>query len=86
MNPIGAYVNIEFDDGEQVDGYYISFGTYREDEEDADEGLADNWGVPDSRIFYYAPEGEAELIELMKPNKWNDFKVLSYELAYEVSQ
>jgi hypothetical protein len=84
MNPIGAYCNIEFDDGDIVDGYYISFGTYREDHEDPDAGIADNWGVPDERIFYYAPEGEAELIELMKPNKWNDFKILSYELVGEV--
>lgn len=83
MSAIGAYVNIEFNDGELVDGYYISFGTYRDDDEHEGE-IYDNFGVPDSRIFYYAPEGEAELIELMKPNKWNDFRVLSYELTEEV--
>lgn len=80
-NPIGAYCNIEFDDGEQVDGYYISFGTYRDDDENEGE-ILDNFGVADSRIFYYAPEGEAELIELMKPNKWNDFKILFYTLEH----
>lgn len=84
MNPIGAYVNLEFDDGERVDGYYISFGTYREDEEDPDHGIPDNWGVPDSRIFYYAPEGEEELKELMQFNKWNDFRILSYELVEDL--
>lgn len=85
MNPIGAYANIEFDDGDQVDGYYISFGTYRDDDEHEEGEIHDNFGVADSRIFYYAPQGEAELIELMKPNKWNDFRVLSYELTYEVA-
>jgi len=79
--PIGAYCNIEFNDGDIVDGYYISFGTYRDDDFEDGE-IFDNFGVADSRIFYYAPEGEAELIELMKPNKWNDFKILSYSLEY----
>lgn len=80
--PIGAYANIEFDDGEQIDGYYISFGTYRDDDYSPNGEIFDNFGVADSRIFYYAPEGESELIELMKPNKWNDFKILSYSLEY----
>lgn len=80
-DPIGAYVNIEFDDGQRVDGYYISFGTYQVDDSDDGE-IFDNFGVSDSRIFYYAPEGEAELIELMKPNRWNDFRILSYSLEY----
>lgn len=80
-DPIGAYVNIEFDDGQIVDGYYISFGTYRGDDFEDGE-IFDNFGVADSCIFYYAPEGEAELIELMKPNEWNDFRVLSYSLEY----
>lgn len=79
--PIGATANILFDDGDRVDGYYISFGTYRDDDEHGGE-IVDNFGVPDSKIFYYAPEGEAELIELMKPNKWNDFQILSYELEF----
>lgn len=80
-NPIGAYCSIEFDDGDRVDGYYFSFGTYEADTNSEGE-IFDNFGIPDSRIFYYAPEGEAELIELMKPNKWNDFKILSYTLEY----
>jgi hypothetical protein len=80
--PIGATANILFDDGVQVDGYYISFGTYRDDDEHEEGEIHDNFGVPDSSIFYYAPEGEAELIELMKDNPRNDFKILSYELEY----
>jgi hypothetical protein len=81
--PIGAYACIEFkDDNSIVDGYYISFGTYADDtQEDAE--IFDTYGVPDTRIFYYAPQGEAELIELMSDNCYNDFKILSYELEYK---
>lgn len=83
MKPIGAYCNILFDDGDRVDGYYISFS----DVPDCDDGkldvILDQYGVNDDRIFYYAPEGEAELIELSKPNPRNDFQVLSYELEYD---
>lgn len=76
----GAWVNLEFDDGARVDGYYISFGTYRDDDEHEDGVIVDNFGVPDDKIFYYCPGGEEELKELMEPNKWHDFRVLSYEL------
>jgi hypothetical protein len=77
---IGAYCNILFSDGDRVDGYYISFGEY----EDGDAlELYDNFGVSDTKIFYYAPSGEAELLELMKDNPYNDFKILSYELEYK---
>ena len=85
MSPIGAYACIYFkDDGQEVDGYYISFGTYRDDDEHQEGEIFDNFGVADSRIFYYAPEGEAELVELMKDNPHNDFKILSYELEYSL--
>jgi hypothetical protein len=72
-----------FDDGDRVDGYYVSFSeppTIYEEEEGVP---VDAFGVPDHRIFYYAPEGEAELIELSKANPRNDFQVLSYELEYD---
>lgn len=82
--PIGAYACILFkDDGEEVDGYYISFGTYADDTHEEDVEIFDTYGIPDSRIFYYAPQGEAELIELMSDNCYNDFKILSYELEYK---
>ena len=82
-NAIGAYCSIQFkDDGQEVEGYYISFGTYRDDDYHEEGEIFDNFGVPDSRIFYYAPEGEAELLELMKNNPHNDFKILSYELEH----
>lgn len=76
MIPIGAHCNILFDDGDEIEGYYISFGEYE------DEAMTDSYGVQDDRIFYYAPNGEAELLELMKDNGNNDFKILSYELEY----
>ncbi len=82
-NPIGAYCSILFkDDGQTVDGYYVSFGTYRDDDFNDNSPIFDNFGVSDDRIFYYAPEGEAELFELMQENPYNDFKILSYELEY----
>jgi hypothetical protein len=83
MSAIGAYVSILFkDDSQQVDGYYISFGTYRDDDYSNDEEIFDNFGVADSKIFYYAPQGEGELMELMQNNPHNDFKILSYDLEY----
>lgn len=81
--PIGAYCNILFDDGDRVDGYYISFGEMMDDDDAEVLELYDCYGVADSRIFYYAPEGEAELKRLMEDNPHNDFKILSYELEYK---
>jgi len=82
--PIGAYVNILFDDGDTVDGYYISFGECQDDDDDAETlEIYDTFGVLDTRIFYYAPAKETELVELMKDNPCNDFKILSYELEYK---
>ena len=72
--PVGASCVVEFDDGDIVDGYYFSFGDYKEETE------TDSYGVNDDRIFYYCDGGEAELIELMRSEQ--DFKILSYELEY----
>lgn len=84
MTPIGAYCNILFDDGDQVDGYYISFSEPPSFEEDENpEGMADKWGINDDYIFYYAPNGEIELKTLSQNNLNNDFKILSYELEYK---
>ncbi len=84
MKPIGAYCNILFDDGDRVDGYYISCSESPDfDEYDNEDVPKDAFGVNDDRIFYYAPDGEAELIELSKPNPRNDFQVVSYELEYD---
>jgi hypothetical protein len=81
--PIGAVCNILFDDGQRVDGYYISFSEPPNfDEYDNEDVPKDAFGVPDDRIFYYTPDGEAMLIELMKDNPYNDFKILSYELEH----
>lgn len=84
MKPIGAYCNIKFDDGDEVDGYYISFSEPPSFEEDENpEGMTDKYGVNDDHIFYYAPDGEAELKTLSEPNPRNDFQILSYELEYQ---
>jgi hypothetical protein len=80
--PIGAVCNILFDDGDRVDGYYISFSEPPEFDDDNEDYPNDAFGVPDNSIFYYCPDGEAELIELMKDNPRNDFKILSYELEH----
>ena len=84
MKPIGAYCNILFDDGDRVDGYYISFSEPPDfDSYDNEDVPVDAFGVHDDRIFYYTPDGEAMLIELSKPNPCNDFQVISYELEYD---
>jgi len=81
--PIGAVCNILFDDGDRVDGYYISFSEPPDfDAYDNEDVPKDAFGVPDDKIFYYAPDGEAMLIELMKDNPRNDFKILSYKLEH----
>jgi hypothetical protein len=85
-NPIGAYATIQYsDEKEPIENYYFSFGDAGIDYEN-DEGQDwgnDSHGVPDTHIFYYCNSGEPELKELMEDGN-NDFKVLSYELIYEL--
>jgi hypothetical protein len=85
-NPIGAYASVLFlGDIDPVDGYYFSFGDAGIDYEN-DEGQDwgnDSHGVPDTHIFYYCNGGEYEMKSLMVDGA-QDFKVLSYELVYEM--
>jgi hypothetical protein len=75
--PIGAHVNIKWTyDDEEVDGYYISFGEYDED----NAPYCDSYGVSDDRIFFYC-DGEHALKSYMTKGV-EDFVVLSYELEY----
>ena len=75
MKVIGATATIQFNDSDTpLEGAYFSFGG------DSYENEADSFGVPDSRIFYFA-EDESEMKALMQEGV-NDFKVLSYELEY----
>jgi len=75
--PIGAHVNIKWTyDDEEIDGYYISFGEYDED----NEPDCDSFGVPDNSIFFYC-DGEHALKSYMTRGV-EDFVVLSYELEY----
>jgi hypothetical protein len=86
-NPIGAYASVLFHgDIDPVDSYYFSFGDAGIDYEN-DTGCDwgnDSHGVPDTHIFYYCNGGEDEMKSLMAHGVKNDFKVLSYELIYEL--
>jgi len=85
-NPIGAYATIQYrDEANPIENYYFSFGDAGFDYEN-DEGQDwgnDSHGVPDTHIFYYCNGGEEELKSLMLDGA-SDFKVLSYELIYEM--
>jgi hypothetical protein len=77
MKLIGATATILFNDSDTpLEGAYFSFGG------DSYENETDSFGVPDSKIFYFA-EDESEMKALMQQGV-NDFKVLSYELEYAV--
>jgi hypothetical protein len=85
-NPIGAYATIQYrDEANPIENYYFSFGDAGFDYEN-DEGQDwgnDSYGIPDTHIFYYCNRGEEELKSLMLDGN-NDFRVLSYELIYEM--
>jgi hypothetical protein len=85
-NPIGAYATIQYrDETNPIENYYFSFGDAGfdyENDEWQDWGN-DSHGVPDTHIFYYCSGGEEEMKRLMLDDA-NDFKVLSYELIYEM--
>jgi hypothetical protein len=73
MKLIGATATIQFNDSDTpLEGAYFSFGG------DCYENEADEFGVPDSRIFYFV-DGEEDLKALMLQND-EEFKILSYEL------
>ena len=51
--PIGAVCSILFDDGDQVDGYYISFSELPDlDAYDNEDVPKDMYGVNDDRKFF----------------------------------
>lgn len=79
-NPIGALCNIAWvDTFDRPFERYISFGQYDEDEEDD----TDEFGIPDTDIFFYAFEGEEQLKKLMSAtHTTEEFIVLGYELVY----
>jgi hypothetical protein len=86
-NPIGAFADITWNDGEMTDGYYFSFGDADINEE---EGMGGDWGmdsfgVPDDRIFFYCNGGENELKSYMATPS-EGFLVLSYELVYDLEE
>jgi hypothetical protein len=86
--PIGAYATIHYyGDYNPSENYYFSFGDAGIDYEN-DTGCDwgnDSHGVPDTHIFYYCNGGEEEMKSLMVDGVY-DFKVLSYELVYELEE
>ena len=74
--PIGAHIDYSFTNDNLLYDGYVSFGQYIEDAE------KDSFGIKDEYIFYYCHAGEPELKELISNPGTNDFKILSYELAY----
>jgi hypothetical protein len=77
--PIGAQVSIKWLDQlefEPIEGAYISFGEYDEDNE------TDSYGIPDECVLYYA-NGVDELKRLMDVDKTpSDFIVVEYNLTF----
>lgn len=78
--PIGAWASIEWIDktGYEVPelAYETVYYSFSQMEDDAE---TDRHGVPDEHIFYYAPEGEAELIK----NDFKEWVVHGYDLVYD---
>jgi len=77
---IGAYCHIEWRDiPNNVRPVFISFAQGCEE-----EGY-DEFGTPDTKIFYFCPDGEEELKRLMSKESGEDFIVHDYEVEW-VSQ
>jgi dipeptidyl aminopeptidase/acylaminoacyl peptidase len=86
-NPIGAYANITWSDGAEIDGYYFSFGEAYPDEDTGMEGdwSNDSFEVPDDNIFFYCDRGEEQLKSYMKEGL-EGFLIRSYELIYDLEE
>lgn len=79
---IGANCLIRYTDLQDEAKVYISFSKVIEDRNG--ENDLDDFGIPDNQIFYYAEDGEAELIQLMN-SVAGDFVVLKYDIQYRES-
>lgn len=79
--PIGALVTFEWvgTDPAVREMAYFSFGEYDEERE------CDTFGVPDDRIFYYVIGAESGLKGMMADPNPFEYKIVSYELTYPVS-
>lgn len=79
MKPIGANCEIiPYRGADYTMSAYISFGQYDEERD------CDSFGIPDSKIFFYA-EGEEGLksLTLIDISNPDDFAVIDYELEYQ---
>jgi hypothetical protein len=76
---IGAYCRVTYkDEPWNVRHVFISFA------EDCGEAECDAFGTPDERIFFFCPNGEEELKELMNGKSKEDFHVHGYSVHYRV--
>lgn len=84
-HPIGAKVMLHWADDSRLSKdfpesfeRYFSFGQHDDEAEDE----FDEFGVPDTDIFFYAFEGEEQL-QKMQTNPEPDFIVVSWVLVYD---
>lgn len=74
MQPIGAFVQIQFDGESQKHDRYISFLSYQ------DGAYCDAAGIPDDQIFFYL--GNEEELKLRMQSSPEEFTVIGYQLAF----
>ncbi len=74
MQPIGAFVRVQFEGEIQEFDRYISFLEYQ------DSAFCDAAGIPDDQIFFYLGD-EGELKERMAKSP-EGFTVIGYQLAF----
>lgn len=74
---IGANCLMRFKDEQDAFNAYVSLSAGYDEQEDADE-----FGVPDSRIFFYANNGGEDDLKSLMTEGSEDFVVLGYDLLY----
>lgn len=84
--PIGANITYRWKGNDPIRqgliGGYVSFGDYDEERNEGnfDEGC-DSFGVHDTRIFHYFPDGVTEMMAYMMEDK-GEFSIVEYVYAY----
>lgn len=74
MQPIGAFVRIQFDGETQEFNKYISFLEYQ------DNAFCDAAGIPDDQIFFYF--GDENALKTRMAKSPEGFTVIGYQLAF----
>lgn len=78
--PIGAYCDIEWND--TPGKFQLVFISFAEDCGDKDY---DAFGTQDTKIFFFCPNGENELKNLMNKKNGEDFVVRDYSIVHGIS-